>query len=43
MFGGEGSWNEISFEDAETQQEYDKLSDQLFNFMNLALLGAANP
>jgi hypothetical protein len=43
VFGGEGSWNEISFEDAETQQEYDKLSDQLFNFMNLALLVAANP
>ncbi|MDJ0738730.1 MAG: hypothetical protein QNJ91_03375 [Gammaproteobacteria bacterium] len=43
VFGGEGSWNDLRFDDAETQQEYDRLSDQLFNFMNLALLVAANP
>lgn len=43
VFGGEGSWNDIRFDDEETQQEYERLSDQLFNFMNLALLVAANP
>ncbi len=43
VFGGEGSWNDLRFDDAETQQEYDRLSDQLFNFMNLALLVVANP
>ena len=43
VFGGEGSWNEIRFDDEETQQENDRLSDQLFNFMNLALLVVANP
>ena len=43
VFGGEDSWNDIRFEDEETQQEYDRLSDQLFNFMNLALLVVANP
>ena len=43
VFGGEGSWNDIRFEDEETRQEYDRLSEQLFNFMNLALLVVANP
>jgi hypothetical protein len=43
VFGGEGSWNDLAFDDAETQQEYERLSDQLFNFLNLALLVAANP
>lgn len=43
VFGGEGSWNDVRFDDGETQQQYDRLSDQLFNFMNLALLVAANP
>lgn len=43
VFGGEKSWNELRFDDEEIQREYDKLSDQLFNFMNLALLVAANP
>ncbi len=43
VFGGEGSWNELKFDDEETRQEYDRLSDQLFNFMNLSLLVVANP
>jgi hypothetical protein len=43
VFGGEGSWNDVRFDDEEAQQEYDRLSDQLFNVMNLALLIAANP
>jgi hypothetical protein len=43
VFGGEGSWNDLRFEDEETQKEYERLSDQLFNFMNLALLVVANP
>jgi hypothetical protein len=43
VFGGENSWNDLRFDDDEARQEYERLSDQLFNFMNLALLVVANP
>ena len=43
VFGGEKSWNDLHFDDEQTRQEYDRLSDQLFNMMNLALLVVANP
>jgi hypothetical protein len=43
VFGGENSWNDVQLDDEDAQREYDQLSDQLFNFMNLALLVAANP
>jgi hypothetical protein len=43
VFGGEGSWNALAFDDEAVQQEYDRLSDQVFNLMNMALLVAANP
>lgn len=43
VFGGEGSWNDVRVDDDEIRQAYDRLSDQLFNVMNLALLVVANP
>lgn len=43
VFGGMGSWNDIGFNDAATQNEYVQLSDNLFNLINLSLIVASNP
>ncbi|WP_340618025.1 hypothetical protein [Xenorhabdus entomophaga] len=42
-FGGMGTWNDISFDDKDTQQEYELLSDKLFELIHIALLVASNP
>lgn len=41
VFGGMGSWNDMGFEGA-TQQEYEKVSEQLFNILNEAVGVAAS-
>ena len=41
VFGGMGSWNDMGFQGA-TQQEYEKVSDDLFNVMNEAVAVAAS-
>ena len=41
VFGGMGSWNDMSFSGAE-QKEYDRVSEQLFNSLNKAIATAAN-
>ncbi len=43
VFGGMGSWNDIGFDNNETQVEYEALSDELFDLMNLSLVVACNP
>ena len=40
VFGGMGSWNDMSFE-GKTQQRYDRLSDDLFMLLNEAIAQAA--
>lgn len=40
VFGGMGSWNDMGFS-GETQKEYDRVSDQLFNQLNDAIEAAA--
>lgn len=41
VFGGMGSWNDMSFEGAD-QAEYDRLSEELFNTLNETIQTAAN-
>jgi hypothetical protein len=41
VFGGMGSWNDLGFE-GQDQQEYSKLSDDLFSLLNQVICGAAN-
>lgn len=43
VFGGMGSWNDIGFDDNEIQAEYEALSDELYDLMNLSLVVACNP
>jgi hypothetical protein len=40
VFGGMGSWNDMGFE-GETQKEYDRVSDRLFDLLNDAIEAAA--
>lgn len=40
VFGGMGSWNDMSF-DGEIQQEYDRVSDNFFGIINEAIAVAA--
>lgn len=42
VFGGMGSWNDISFQQAEIQKEYEKISAQLYDIMNQAILCGIN-
>ena len=41
VFGGMGSWNDMSFEGAD-QAEYDRLSEELFSILNETIQTAAN-
>jgi hypothetical protein len=41
VFGGMGSWNDMGFEDAE-QLEYQRVSDQLFNTINSAIVAVTS-
>jgi hypothetical protein len=41
VFGGMGSWNDLGF-DGDDQQEYDKLSIELFLLLNQAICSAIN-
>ncbi len=41
VFGGMGSWNDMGF-DGETQKEYERVSEQLFQAVNQAISQAAN-
>jgi len=41
VFGGMGSWNDLGFEGVE-QQEYDRVSQQLFSALNETIQIAAN-
>lgn len=41
VFGGMGSWNDLSF-DGDAQRQYERLSEQLFNAINEALAAGAN-
>jgi hypothetical protein len=38
-----GSWNDMGFSDAEVHKQYEELSDELFDLINLALVVASNP
>jgi hypothetical protein len=41
VFGGMGSWNDMMFDDAD-QEEYERLSEQLFRTLHAAIVAAAN-
>jgi len=41
VFGGMGSWNDLSFSGVE-QQEYERLSESLYHALNAAAIDAAN-
>lgn len=41
-FGGMGSWSDLSFEDKEDNETYDKLSEQLYADINNAIIAAIN-
>lgn len=41
VFGGMGWWNDMSFE-GETQQQYDELSDRLYQLLNEAVVTGVN-
>lgn len=43
VFGGMGSWNDMGFNEPAIHKEYEELSDELFNLINLSLLVASNP
>lgn len=42
VFGGMGSWNDLGFEDKETNDKYDRLSEQLYSNINEAIIAATN-
>lgn len=42
VFGGMGSWNDLGFEDAATQQRYEELSAQLYAQVNNAIVAGIN-
>lgn len=41
VFGGMGSWNDLWFEDAD-QATYERLSEELYELLNAAIVAAAN-
>lgn len=43
VFGGMGSWNDVGFNDNEAHKQYEALSNELFDLINLALVVASNP
>ena len=42
VFGGMGSWNDLGFETAEDNEEYNELSYYLYDWMNRSLLSGIN-
>jgi hypothetical protein len=42
VFGGMGSWNDLGFEDASENEEYERLSRELYRAVNLSVERAAN-
>lgn len=42
VFGGMGSWNDLSFKNSEVQNEYEKLSKDLYEIIKLTLAMASN-
>jgi beta-lactamase superfamily II metal-dependent hydrolase len=42
VFGGMGSWNDMGFENEETNKKYNELSTELYNTMNQAIVCAIN-
>jgi len=42
VFGGMGSWNDISFEEASVQKQYDDLSGRLYALMMKGIVAAVN-
>ena len=40
VFGGMGSWNDLGFDDCETNALYDRLSAQLYTCINTAVVVA---
>ena len=42
VFGGMGSWNDLSFEKEEDNQHYETLSTALYNAINRGILAATN-
>ena len=41
VFGGMGSWNDLGFQ-GQDQQTYDKLSEELYQLLNAAIVQATN-
>jgi hypothetical protein len=41
VFGGMGSWNDMGFE-GQTQSQYEKVSEKLYQLLNRAIIAAAN-
>ena len=42
VFGGMGSWNDLTFDDPEAGQRYDELSERLYTCLNAVLVGVIN-
>jgi hypothetical protein len=42
VFGGMGSWNDLSFEDRDAQGRYEKVSEDLYRSVLAALVAATN-
>jgi hypothetical protein len=42
VFGGMGSWNDLSFDSKEDNETYDRLSEQLYSNINEAIIAGTN-
>jgi hypothetical protein len=42
VFGGMGSWNDIGFPDKQKEDEYDRLSAELYEVINECYVAVAN-
>ena len=42
VFGGMGSWNELGFQQIETQKEYEKVTKELYEAIKLDIIMASN-
>ena len=42
VFGGMGSWNDMGFEQVDTQREYKKVTKELYEAIKLDIIMASN-
>ncbi len=42
VFGGMGSFNDLGYQDGETNDEYERIADSLYDSVSTAILAAVN-